>query len=132
MMTSEIIRLDKSQIDKASQVLAAAFSQDPMFQYILSQQDKAKDKLLYSFWKASLQYCQYYNCIYTTPELKGIAIWLPPGEFPLNFLRFLRVGFYKVAFRLAFGGLGKSLSLLTLFEEYHKQDMSVPRLLTLL
>ena len=126
MMTSEIIQLEKSQIDKASQTLAAAFSQDPLFQYILPQEDKIKDKLLYGSWKTSLQYCQSYNCIYTTPELKGVAVWLPPGEYPFNFLRFLLAGFYKIPFQLGLKRLRKFLSLFALFDEYHKQDMSVP------
>ena len=126
MMTSEIIQLDKSQIDKASQTLAAAFSQDPVFRYIIPQEGKAKDELFYNFWKVSLRYSQPYNCTYTTPEMKGIAVWIPPGEYPLNFLRFLRVGFYKIAFQLGFRGLRNCLSLFTLSEKYHKQDMSVP------
>ena len=125
MMTSEIIQLEKSQIDQASKILAAAFNTDPFFQYILPQDGKAKDKLFY-MWKASLRYCQPYECIYTTPELKGIAAWIPPGEYPLNLLRFLRAGFYKVAFQLDFRGLRRLSSLFKLFDEYHQQDISVP------
>lgn len=124
MMTSETIRLEKSQIDKASQILAAAFSKDPFFQYILPQ--KNKNKLLYIFWKAVLRYSQTYNCIYTTPELKGIAVWVPPGEYPLNSLRFLIAGFYTIFFQLGFKGIEKFVSSFELLEKYHNQDMSVP------
>ena len=123
MMTSEIILLDKSQIDKASQILAAAFSQDPLFEYALPQ--KNKDKLLYDLWKSVLRYCQSYNSTYTTPELKGIAVWIPPGEFPFNTLRFLLAGFYKIPLQVGLKGM-KNFTPFTLFEKYHKQDMSVP------
>ena len=123
MMTSEIIRLEKSQIDKASQILAAAFNQDPFFQYVLPQE--GKDKLLYDLWKTTLRYSQAHNSTYTTPELKGIAVWIPPGEFPLNPLRFLLAGLYKLPFQVGLKRM-KKFSLFTLLEEHHKQDMSVP------
>ena len=126
MTTSEIILLDKSQIDKASQTLVAAFSRDPIFQYIQPQEGELNHELAYDFWKASLKYCQTYNCIYTTPRFKGIAFWAPPGEYPLDFLRLLQSGFYKTFFQLGFKGLIKGLPLFTLLEKYHKQDICVP------
>ena len=98
MMTSEIIQLEKSQIDKASEILASAFHEDIMFQHVLPQKDK--DKLIYGMWKTVLRYSQAYHSTYTTPELKGIAVWIPPGEYPLNPLRFLLSGFYKIIFHI--------------------------------
>lgn len=123
MMNSEIIRLEKSQIDEASQTLADAFGKDPLFEYALPQ--KNKDKLLYDLWKSVLRYCQLYNSTYTTPELKGIPVWIPPGEFPFNTLRFLLAGFYKIPFQVGLRGM-RNFAPFTLLEEYHKQDMSVP------
>lgn len=122
-MTSEIIRLEKSQIDKASQILAAAFNQDPFFEYVLPQE--VKDKLLYGLWKTILRYSLPLNSVYTTPELKGIAVWIPPGEFPLNPLKLLLGGLYKLLFQIGLKRIRK-LTLFTLLEQYHKQDMSVP------
>ena len=123
MMTSEIIQLEKSQIDKASEILASAFHEDIMFQHVLPQKDK--DKLIYGMWKTVLRYSQAYHSTYTTPELKGIAVWIPPGEFPLNPLKFLLMGFYKILFQVGLKRI-KNFSLFTLLEKYHKQDMSVP------
>ncbi|MEO1431064.1 MAG: GNAT family N-acetyltransferase, partial [Cyanobacteria bacterium J06633_8] len=123
MMTSEIIRLEKSQIDKASQILAAAFNQDPFFQHVLPQE--GKDKLLYCLWQNILRYCQPHHSTYTTPELKGIAVWIPPGEYPINPLRFLLAGFYKLPFQVGLKRM-RNFSLFRLLEKYHKQDMSVP------
>ena len=126
MMTSEIILLEKSLIDQASQILAAAFLKDPLFSYALPQEDKVKDKLLHSIWKASLQYSLPHNYTYTTPEMKGIAIWIPPGAYPFNNLRFILAGFYKIPFQLGWKHLKKFISPFALFDEYHTQDMPVP------
>ena len=123
MMTSEIIQLEKSQIDKASKILAAAFNQDTLFQYVLPQE--RKDKLLYGLWKTILRYSQPQHSVYTTPELKGIAVWIPPGEFPLNPLRFLLAGFYKILFQIGLKRI-RRLTIFSLLEQFHKQDMSVP------
>ncbi|MEO1372754.1 MAG: GNAT family N-acetyltransferase [Cyanobacteria bacterium J06635_10] len=123
MMTSEIIQLEKSQIDQASQILAAAFNQDPLFEYVLPQE--GKDKLLYGLWKTILRYSLPLNSVYATPELKGIAVWIPPGEFPLNPLKLLLGGLYKFPFQIGLKRIRK-LTLFNLLEQYHKQDMSVP------
>ncbi|WP_235595799.1 GNAT family N-acetyltransferase [Mastigocoleus testarum] len=126
MMTSEIILLEKSQIDKASQILAAAFLKDPLFSYALPQEDKVKDKLLHDIWKASLRYSLPHNCTYTTPEIKGIAIWIPPGAYPFNNLRFMLTGFYRIPFQLGWKNLKKFISPFALLDKYHTQDMPVP------
>ncbi|MEM7725563.1 MAG: GNAT family N-acetyltransferase [Cyanobacteria bacterium P01_A01_bin.45] len=123
MMNSEIIQLEKSQINKASEILAAAFKEDPLFQYVLPQE--SKDKLLYDLWKTILRYSQPRSSVHTTPELKGIAVWIPPGEYPLNPLRFLLTGLYKILFQIGLKRMRK-FTIFTLLEDFHKQDMSVP------
>ena len=123
MMTSEIIQLEKSHIDNASEIIANAFNEDPFLQHVLPEE--GKDKLIHGIFKTILRYSQVYNSTYTTPELKGVAVWIPPGEFPLNPLRFLLAGFYKIIFQVGLNRIG-NFRLFTLLEQYHKQDMSMP------
>ncbi|MEA5597503.1 GNAT family N-acetyltransferase [Rivularia sp. UHCC 0363] len=122
-MTSKIIHLDKTRIYEATETLVAAFRKDPITGYILSHTNSKKDEISRNLWSATLRYAQPYNHIYTTPENKGVAAWIPPSEYPLNFLQILRAGFYKIPFLLGFAGLKNFLSLFTLFDKYHAQDM---------
>ena len=123
MTTSEIIQLETSQIDDACEIIATAFNEDPLLQYVLPQE--GKDKLVHGIFKTILRYSQVYRSTYTTPELKGIAVWIPPGEFPLNPLRFLLAGFYKILFQIGLKRI-RRLTIFSLLEQFHKQDMSVP------
>lgn len=125
-MTSKIIHLEKTQIDRATETLVTAFRKDPITGYILSHTNSKKDKISRNLWSATLRYAQPYNHIYTAPENKGIAAWIPPSEYPLNFMQILQAGFYKIPFMLGFSGLKKFLHLFTLFDKYHERDMHQP------
>ena len=125
-MNTEIIRLEEAQIDRATEALVDAFSKDPILQYILPEEISKRDKISRSFSEINLRYCQPLKNVYTTPEIKGIAAWIPPGEYPLNFWRLLQLGFYKIPLLLGFRRLRKFLTLFSLFEKYHKEDMHQP------
>ena len=56
--------------------------------------------------------------------MKGVAVWLPPGQFPYNSLRLLQAGIYKLPFFLRWRRLGQFTFLFFQLEEYHKHDVS--------
>jgi ribosomal protein S18 acetylase RimI-like enzyme len=125
-MNTEITRLEATQIDKATETLTNAFSKDPLLQYILPEENSKKAKISRQLSEVNLRYAQPLKHIYTIPEIKGIAAWIPPEQYPLNFLKLLQVGFYKIPLQLGFTKVGKLLSLFSSFEKYHKQDMHQP------
>ncbi len=123
----DIVGLKRSQINEASEVLARAFNDDPMFRYLTFEGDRARANALKWFCKLVLRYSEPYNHIYTTAsELKGIATWVPPGHFPLNMLRLLQVGLYALPFNADWRKLGRMKSLFDKMEEFHKRDMPHP------
>lgn len=124
-MNTEIIRLEEKQINQATETFVDAFSKDPLLQYIIPQ-DSNKDKLSRKFSEINLRYAQPLNHTYTTPEIKGIAAWIPPDKYPLNFFKLLQLGFYKIPLQLGFRKTRKLLFVFSLFEKYHKQDMNQP------
>ncbi|MBV6622867.1 MAG: GNAT family N-acetyltransferase [Rivularia sp. (in: Bacteria)] len=125
-MNTEILVLEEKQIHQATETLVNAFSKDPIIEYILPEADNRKDKVSHNLWEATLRYAQPFNHIYTTPEIKGIAAWIPPGKYPLNLLQILQAGFYKTPFLLGLKALKKFLPIFTLFDKYHEQDMHQP------
>ncbi|MDY6897585.1 MAG: GNAT family N-acetyltransferase [Cyanobacteriota bacterium] len=125
-MNRQIIGLEEKQINQATETLVNAFNKDPIFDYLLSHTKSKKDETSRILWSVTLRYAQKYNQIYTTPEIKGIAAWIPPGEYPINFVRMLQSGLYQIPFLIGFTGLKKSLPLFSFFEKYHKQDMHQP------
>ncbi|MEL7240849.1 MAG: GNAT family N-acetyltransferase [Cyanobacteria bacterium J06573_2] len=125
-MDAQIINLEENLINQATETLVDAFSKDPLLQYILPQELSQKKKISRKFLEINLRYAQPLNHIYTTPEIKGIAAWIPPGKYPLNFLKMLQLGLYQMPFQLGLGRFVKLLSLFSMFEKYHKQDMNQP------
>lgn len=125
-MSTEVICLEISQIDAASITLAHAFNNDPTFRYFTPEQEQARINAIELFAKTALRYSQPYNHVYTTNELKGVAVWIPPGEYPLNDFRLLQLGLYTLPFKMRLSRLGQFISLFLTIEKHHKQDLSQP------
>lgn len=126
IMNTNVVCLKRSQIDQASEILANAFNDDPMFRYLSSEAEQARTNFLKWNCKTALRYCQPHNHIYTTASnLKGVAAWIPPGNSSFNILRLLPM-LLALPFKLDWSKLGRVMSLLSTMEEHHKQDMPQP------
>lgn len=126
-MSTEVVCLKPAQFDAASEILANAFNNDPTFRYFAREQEQARINAIKLLAKTALRYSQPYNHIYTiTHDLKGVAIWIPPGKFPLNDFRLLQLGLYALPFKLRLSRLRQMISLFLTIEEHHKQDMPQP------
>lgn len=126
-MNTEVVCLEKSQIDAASITLAHAFNNDPTFRYFAPEQEQARINAIKLLAKTALRYSQPYNHVYTTTnELKGIAVWIPPGKYPLNDFRLLQLGLYVLPFKLRLSRLRQLISLFLTIEKHHKQDLTQP------
>ncbi len=71
--------LSKEEIDRAADVMASAFAADPLGSYLLPDTRNRLD-VMRCFWREALRHSHPYGRTYTTtPEIWGIASWLPPG-----------------------------------------------------
>jgi len=124
MMSTEVVCLERSQIEEASEILAHAFNDDPIFRYFAREQEQARINAIKLLAKTALRYSHPYNHIYTTTnDLKGIAVWIPPGKFPLNDFRLLQLGLYALPFKLRLSRLRQLLWLFLTIEEHHQHDI---------
>lgn len=72
-----LIRLGRSQLDRASAMLTWAFFEDPKLAYIILD-PSARQTLGKELLGFELRYGMKYGEVYaTSPELEGIAVWLP-------------------------------------------------------
>jgi ribosomal protein S18 acetylase RimI-like enzyme len=124
MSSHHIVRLEQLQMDEAIEILSHAFNEDPLFRYFLPEADRARANSIKQLCKTVLHYSQPYNQIYTTTrDLKGVAVWIPPGGFPFNTLRLLQAGMYARLFMLHWRRIGQFMSLFFRLEEHHKHDV---------
>ena len=97
---SSLVRLKKSQIKPASEVLVRAFWNYPLSTYSYPNELVRERRLPY-FFQYVLHYGIRYGEVYTTsPEIGGVAIWLPSDNFPMTLRRILRSVPLSVTFNL--------------------------------
>ncbi|MDJ0635981.1 MAG: GNAT family N-acetyltransferase [Xenococcaceae cyanobacterium MO_188.B29] len=125
-MTSNIVLLNPSEIDRASEILAKAFDEDPMFRYITPEAEQARVNALRWYCKIGLSNCQLYNHIYTTAgDLKGVAAWIPPGKSEINIWQVLPM-LFALPWKFGWHRLGQCLSLSFTLIKQESHEMNEP------
>jgi ribosomal protein S18 acetylase RimI-like enzyme len=100
------IRLEKEQIEKASQVLARAFRDDPeLVQFIPDAQKR--QKMLLPMFRIELHHALRHGEVYAvSPNVEGVAVWLPSAAPEIPFWAMLRGGLGFI-FRISWSFLRK-------------------------
>lgn len=125
MTDNEIIHLKAPQISVASEVLAKAFENDPVFSYIFPKEDQKRMAKMKQLFMVSLRYSEPFDSIYTTDSLKGVAIWIPPGKYPMSFWQTFQLAL-TMPFKLGWGGMKRGIPLFNKIEDCHQECMSEP------
>jgi len=77
LSTENIIKLDKSQIKAAGEVLGRALKDDPVSVYDIPDKEKRHALMKHVFQMTSCLGVKYGEIHATSPNLEGIAVWLP-------------------------------------------------------
>jgi ribosomal protein S18 acetylase RimI-like enzyme len=89
--SEELVRLDPSKRERAADLLARAFQDDPLFRAVLPDAARRRRTSRWLYDKV-LGYCLRYGTAHTLPSLAGVACWLRPGQTELPISRLLRSG----------------------------------------
>ncbi len=118
-------QLAANQVNEASEVVARAFHDDPIAVWLLPDESK---RLEVQRWMAaaSLRYALTHGEIYTTAgEVEGIALWIPPGKYPLSVLRLLLAGWILAPLKMGMATFRRFMDLANYYEHLHRRN--VPR-----
>jgi ribosomal protein S18 acetylase RimI-like enzyme len=83
-------RLD--DIDALASTLTRAFDDDPLTMWLFPDVNARRRKLP-SFFRALLRASMPLGEVYTTGDTRSVAIWNPPGTFPMGWATDARLGF---------------------------------------
>jgi ribosomal protein S18 acetylase RimI-like enzyme len=126
-MNQAIAQLEASQIQTAIEVLGNAFKDDPVLREFVFQEEDRRLSAIRLICRLMLHYARPYNTVYaTTGVLKGVAIWIPPNQFPLNDFKLLQLGGYKLPFKVRFSRLRQFIALFLKIEARHKVNTPEP------
>jgi len=92
------IPLSISGAVKASDLLGRAFADDPLMSFWLSDPSQ-RHKYVPQMMRFVVRYCLLHGLVETTPEINGVACWLPPGEAEYHYGSLLRTGLLPIPFR---------------------------------
>ena len=121
----QVIRLDRSHVNRATFVLARAFQDDPSSIFLVPDATRRQSALRWSS-ALTLRYCLPYDECYTTPDVDGVACWLPPDAGSLSILPLIRAGILLAPFKLGLGGTRRMLAFVDFTERVHHQMISRP------
>ena len=116
--SSELVRLPANRARSAAEVLARAFHNDPLMQYLMPAEARRR-RWLPSLFSIVVRYCLAYGEVYATPGLEGAACWLPPGQTNPPFVRLAMVGRRSPPVGMGLAGLRRYLRVARYTEEIH-------------
>ncbi len=92
MSTPSLYRLTKEDIPRAVECLKDAFKDDPLWKEVFKD-DPDRDKSLTSFFTCPLLYGMKFGKVYaTSPEIEGVAVWVPGKYANMTMWRMLLCG----------------------------------------
>jgi ribosomal protein S18 acetylase RimI-like enzyme len=122
----DLVKLKKSHIKPAAEVMARAFRDYPIAQFVFPDiEDRAKRA--HYMHQFVLSYCIQYGEVYTISEkLEGIAAWLPPDNAIASMWKLIRSGalLLMLKFGIESGRRGSMFS--RYLESMHKRDAPFP------
>jgi GNAT superfamily N-acetyltransferase len=114
------------QTAECGAVLARAFADDPLFNWIL-QNEIRRDASLRWFMPTATRYGTRHGHVFTTDATpEGAAVWLPPGDVKVTMPRMVQSGLLLAPWKFGLGGFRRFLKAMDTFEHLHDRDMPMP------
>jgi ribosomal protein S18 acetylase RimI-like enzyme len=105
--SKNLVQLDKSHIRPAAEMLSRAFRDYPLLQYCFPD-ELERGKVAPYFFQFILYYGIRYGDTYaTSPNLEGVALWIPSDNYPVTFWKLIRSVPLSVIFGLGRYGGGR-------------------------
>ncbi len=118
---NNLVRLKEPQIKPAAEMLGRAFQDDPLFTHFFPDASERKSKLPYIF-KFLIRYGVWYGEVYaTSPNLEGVAVWLPPEKADMTLRRMIWSGDFSILFNLGMKFISRQRSITDYILSIHKR-----------
>ena len=116
-----LIRLNKSNAKPAVEVLVRAFRNYPLLQYYFPSEVE-REKISYYFLSFAVFTGISYGEVYaTSPNLEGVAVWIPSTNYPVTFWRLLHSVPPLIIFGLGMHGGSKMRRLGEYIDTVHQR-----------
>jgi len=118
---NNLVRLNKAQVKPAAEMLARAFQNYPLLQYYFPDELERKKIASYFVSVAVFSGIRYGEIYATSPNLEGVAIWFPSGNYPVTIWKLVRSVPLSVIFGFGRYGGGRMRQLGEYVDAVHQR-----------
>jgi len=122
-----VVRLERTQRAKVAESLAWAFHRDPMWSFVLPD-DETRAASFRPMWRAVIDFAHVYGTVHTTREAEGAACWIAPGKTETTLWKLLRTrfGLPRAMMRLPKDARKRFFAMMRFIDRHHRELMSEP------
>src|SRR6266571_2247948 len=106
-------------------MIGRAFHKDPLSIYVYPDEAERTHRLPLVF-SIALRYTLRYGEITTTPEITGVACWLPPDRTDLSIKQLLRIGALATSLKMGLPGLRRITNAEDYMRNTHQHCITEP------
>jgi GNAT superfamily N-acetyltransferase len=119
----KVIELDPMYEKKASEILAAAFYNYPVFEFYFPDEHRRTRYL--SWYLGNVLHCaMHYGEVYTTTEISGVMMVLLPGHTEISIWEYIKNGFLRAPIYLGLKNYIRSMDCETFVGNTHTKIMN--------
>jgi len=123
---NSLVWLKKSQVKPASEVLARAFHDYPVFVHFIPDASRRRNRLHYLF-RYLIRFGVLYGEVYaTSPNLEGVAVWLPSEKTGPTAWRMIRSGSLALLFQFGWEAISRQLPVADFMSAIQKRNAPFP------
>ena len=120
---AEVVQLPQTQVGEAGEVLDRALHDDPFWMWLLPDESK-RARVLPWLMAVRVRYCHRYGEVDTTADkVQGVALWIPPGKYPISYMRAMLLGWILAPLKLGPADFGRVMRAANHLERLHKRDV---------
>ncbi|MDP8921534.1 MAG: GNAT family N-acetyltransferase [Chloroflexota bacterium] len=120
-----VVRLAEDHVEEAGELLARALHDDPFSRYVIPDPGTRPDSLPF-LYEVGVRYGVLFGEVYAAQapdgELRGVAVWLPPGQHRTTPERTIEAGFLDLGDRLDLEVLQRFAQVQGYVADVHERD----------
>ncbi len=121
----KVLHLPVDKLKTAGIILSKAFSQDLIFSYLILD-TKQRLKTLNLYFQHVIKYGLRYGEVYSSPNLEGISIWLPPKNSSHTRWKAIKTGALVLPLKVKWKYLTLQNKLYKFTDNLHKKFVPYP------
>ncbi|MBN1330129.1 MAG: GNAT family N-acetyltransferase [Candidatus Heimdallarchaeota archaeon] len=123
---SQLYRLTRNDVKRATEVFVRAFADDKLSQYMYPIEN-TREKAMRSYFRYRLTYGVLYGEVYAiSPKIEGLAVWYRDNQYSMSYWRNFRAGGMKLLRYLDSDTMNRMMNLGRFTINLRKQCFSEP------